>query len=292
MKLLILPAVSALLFAGLPVQAQSLHVQSFQIADNNSGHDQGNQDRAGKGGAKGDNQKGAGNAGGQGRGSSMGGAAIHTPSALGSFNQGGTAAGTVHTVRGHRGTTATTGGFNQGAATTGSFNQGGAGTNAVRVHKGGTATTGGFNQGGAAVGTNAVRVHKGGTATTGGFNQGGAAAGTNRAVTITSFGTRPANWNKYPRQFDHNVYQRNVTASRSYHWQSYNRPSGWYYQRWVFGQIFPRIFWAQDYWLNDYWMFDLPIPPYGYVWVRYGDDAVLINRRTGEVLQVEYGLFD
>jgi Ni/Co efflux regulator RcnB len=113
-----------------------------------------------------------------------------------------------------------------------------------------------------------------------------------RGQATTAFAPRPSNWNKYPRQFDRNVYQRNVTASRSYHWQSYNRPSGWYYQRWVFGQIFPRVFWARDYWLNDYWMFDLPIPPYGYVWVRYGDDAVLINRQTGEVLQVEYGLFD
>ncbi len=117
-------------------------------------------------------------------------------------------------------------------------------------------------------------------------------APTGRTLGGTVFGARPQNWNRYPRQFDRNVYQRNYTSPQHFHWRTYNRPSGWYYQRWVFGQILPRIFWAQDYWLTDYWMFGLPVPPYGYEWVRYGDDALLINIRTGEVLQVVYGLFD
>ena len=32
-------------------------------------------------------------------------------------------------------------------------------------------------------------------------------------------------------------------------------------------------------------------PPPDAVWVRYGDDALLIDRYTGEVIQVEYGVF-
>lgn len=108
----------------------------------------------------------------------------------------------------------------------------------------------------------------------------------------TVFGTRPRNWNQFPRTFDRGAYQRNITAPRRYRWQTYNRPHGWYYRRWTFGQVLPSIFWANDYWLNDYWRFGLPIPPYGYVWVRYGDDALLVNTRTGQVLQVVYGLFD
>ena len=32
-----------------------------------------------------------------------------------------------------------------------------------------------------------------------------------------------------------------------------------------------------------------PMP--GTVWVRYGDDALLIDRYTGEVIQVAYGIF-
>lgn len=260
MKRLIVPAISVLLLAGLPAQAQFAHPKSIQLAQNSGGGDQQGQG-ASRGGSQGDNQKAAddstgrkahgdknrtdkGAASNNGAGSSgpSGGAATGSPTTIGGRGQGGAAMGDTG-----------------GAVTTGGA--------AVR----GAGPTGGAS----------TRYPTGGAAVTGGGGQGGAV-----------FGTRPSNWNRYPRQFDRNVYQRNITAPRSYHWQNYNRPSGWYYQRWSYGQIFPRIFWAQDYWLTDYWMFDLPIPPYGYVWVRYGDDAVLINRRTGEVLQVEYGLFD
>jgi Ni/Co efflux regulator RcnB len=166
------------------------------------------------------------------------------------------------------------GGRSGGTATTrGGATEGGAMTGR---RSGGAATTRGGAPGGGAM----MGGRSGGAAITGGARTGG-----------TAFGTRPSNWNRYPRQFDTNVYQRNYSASRQFHWRSYNRPNGWYYQRWGFGQIFPRIFWAQNYWLSDYWMFDLPIPPYGYVWVRYGDDAVLINRRSGRILQVVYGVF-
>jgi Ni/Co efflux regulator RcnB len=33
------------------------------------------------------------------------------------------------------------------------------------------------------------------------------------------------------------------------------------------------------------------VPPAGYEWVRVGDDALLIDVNTGEVLQAEYGVF-
>ena len=47
----------------------------------------------------------------------------------------------------------------------------------------------------------------------------------------------------------------------------------------------------RDYWLTDYYAYDLMAPPYGYEWVRYGDDALLVNIYTGEILQVEYDVF-
>jgi hypothetical protein len=97
---------------------------------------------------------------------------------------------------------------------------------------------------------------------------------------------------KHTPQLDFHVWQRNFNAPKHYHWQPYHRPNGWYYRRWVYGMVLPSLFWTQDYWINDYWDFDLPDPPYGYVWVRYGDDAMLVNVRTGFVLQVEYDLFD
>jgi len=62
-------------------------------------------------------------------------------------------------------------------------------------------------------------------------------------------------------------------------------------RRWGFGQILPRAYWAPEYVLADDWLFGLEIPPAGYEWVRVGADAMLLNIVTGEILQVEYGVF-
>jgi len=53
----------------------------------------------------------------------------------------------------------------------------------------------------------------------------------------------------------------------------------------------PEIFWARRYWLNDYWKFGLFNPPYGYVWVRYGADALLIDVENGRILSIVNDLF-
>jgi Ni/Co efflux regulator RcnB len=55
--------------------------------------------------------------------------------------------------------------------------------------------------------------------------------------------------------------------------------------------VLPTIFWRRNYWISDYWMFGLMNPPYGYVWVRYGEDALLVNVQTGRILQVVYSVF-
>lgn len=55
--------------------------------------------------------------------------------------------------------------------------------------------------------------------------------------------------------------------------------------------ILPVFFWTRDYWIDSYWQFGLMNPPYGYVWVRYGDDAFLVNVQTGLILRVVYGVF-
>jgi len=81
-------------------------------------------------------------------------------------------------------------------------------------------------------------------------------------------------------------------ASRRFQVGAYNRPEGWYQRRWAYGDILPPIFWAQDYWLTNYWLYDLSPPPYGFVWVRYDNSALLIDQRTGEVVEVVYGAFD
>ena len=94
------------------------------------------------------------------------------------------------------------------------------------------------------------------------------------------------------RNFDRRSFQRNVTATRQFHISHYSRPHGWYAHRWVYGEILPALFWSQQYWISDYYDYGLPDPPPGFIWVRDGDDALLVDQNTGEVLQADYDLFD
>ncbi|HYV87718.1 MAG TPA: RcnB family protein, partial [Candidatus Polarisedimenticolia bacterium] len=104
-------------------------------------------------------------------------------------------------------------------------------------------------------------------------------------------GRRPPEWDRYRRDFDPRPYQWNRISQRHYRWEPYIEPQGWYYQRWTYGEILPGIFWSQQYWLPNYAEFGLLDPPYGYVWVRYGNDALLIDVESGQILSVEYGIF-
>jgi Ni/Co efflux regulator RcnB len=53
----------------------------------------------------------------------------------------------------------------------------------------------------------------------------------------------------------------------------------------------PSVFLASLYFLSNYTLYGLEPPPPGYVWIREGSDAVLVDRYTGEVIQVEYDIF-
>ena len=84
----------------------------------------------------------------------------------------------------------------------------------------------------------------------------------------------------------------NVNAPRKFHIAAYVRPPGWYAHRWTYGERLPRAFFASEFVLADFAGYGLMAPWDGYEWVRYGDDALLIDEDTGEVIRVEYGLFD
>jgi Ni/Co efflux regulator RcnB len=86
-------------------------------------------------------------------------------------------------------------------------------------------------------------------------------------------------------------FHRDFRASRHFRGPDYRRPAGWYDHRWTFGEFLPSAFWARDYWLNDFGAYDLPPPPYGAVWVRVGNDALLVDEDSGEVITVEYDIF-
>jgi Ni/Co efflux regulator RcnB len=103
--------------------------------------------------------------------------------------------------------------------------------------------------------------------------------------------SEPQGWNARPATVDRGAYQHNFQAARTYHIGPYHPPQGWSNRRWAYGQVLPRAFWAPEYFIADYWLFGLEVPPGGYEWVRSGDDALLVDTNSGEILQVEYGVF-
>jgi Ni/Co efflux regulator RcnB len=101
----------------------------------------------------------------------------------------------------------------------------------------------------------------------------------------------PKGWDARPATVDRTAYQHNFQAARSYHIGPYRPPHGYVVRRWAYGQVLPRVFWAPQYLVADYWLFALEVPPAGYEWVRYGNDALLISTDDGTILQVEYSVF-
>jgi len=90
-----------------------------------------------------------------------------------------------------------------------------------------------------------------------------------------------------------------------YRWEDYRRdnrqvfsldrfyaPRGWSYRRFSVGVIVPGIVFGPRYWIRDPYAFRLPPAPYGAHWVRYYGDALLVQNRSGRVLDVVYGIFN
>jgi Ni/Co efflux regulator RcnB len=103
--------------------------------------------------------------------------------------------------------------------------------------------------------------------------------------------TEPEGSRARPSAVDRGNYQHNYQAARTFKIGPYHPPRGWTARRWTYGQTLPRAYWAPPYLIDDYWLFGLEVPPIGYEWVRDGADAILVSTVTGEILQVEYGVF-
>jgi hypothetical protein len=104
-------------------------------------------------------------------------------------------------------------------------------------------------------------------------------------------GHRPPQWQQYSQNFNRQPYEVNRDSDRHYQSQPYVQPHDWSYQRWGYGETLPTPYWVRSYWLDGYSDYGLIDPPYGYVWVRYGPDALLIDVETGQILSVMYGVF-
>lgn len=67
----------------------------------------------------------------------------------------------------------------------------------------------------------------------------------------------------------------------------YQGPRGYRYRPVSVGYRFTPDYYGRRYWINDPYTYRLPRPGYGYQrWVRYGNDVVLVDTRSGRVVQV------
>ena len=71
----------------------------------------------------------------------------------------------------------------------------------------------------------------------------------------------------------------------------YSYPQGYGYRRWGIGQDLPMLFLSSRYFFDSYATYGIGAPPYGFHWVRYGPDLLLVSDRSGRIRQVIYGVF-
>jgi Ni/Co efflux regulator RcnB len=88
------------------------------------------------------------------------------------------------------------------------------------------------------------------------------------------------------------VTRKVVRAPRRFHVaRPWVAPRGFVFRHFRLGERVPSLLLAATYFLADYSLYGLEPPPPGYVWIREGADAVLVDRYTGEVIQVQEDVF-
>lgn len=93
---------------------------------------------------------------------------------------------------------------------------------------------------------------------------------------------RRYDWNRH-RDHNHDLYR----LPRYYPPRGYD----YRYRRFGLGVTLPRALLYDSYWLDDPWSYRLP-PVHGpYRWVRYHGDALLVDLRTGRVIDVVHDIF-
>ncbi len=101
-------------------------------------------------------------------------------------------------------------------------------------------------------------------------------------------------WNngwRQDRRYDWNSYRNRY--GNQYRMGRYNAPRGWDYgyRRFSVGIVLSSLLYSNSYWLNDPYAYRLP-PAYGTLrWVRYYDDAMLVDIRDGYVVDVIHDFF-
>lgn len=88
-------------------------------------------------------------------------------------------------------------------------------------------------------------------------------------------------WRDYRRSHG-DVYRRGA----------YRGPSGYRYRPVTVGYRFQPGYYGRNYWINDYRTYRLAAPRYRHQrWIRYGNDVVLVDTRSGRAVQVHNRFF-
>ena len=120
-------------------------------------------------------------------------------------------------------------------------------------------------------------------------------------------GDRSGNWNGNGNRYagNHNNWNREWRGNNRYDWRGYRNNhrdtyrlgryyapyNSWSYRRLGIGFSLEPLFYGSSFWIQDPYDYRLP-PAYGpYRWVRYYDDALLVDTYTGEVVDVIYDIF-
>jgi len=110
---------------------------------------------------------------------------------------------------------------------------------------------------------------------------------------------------RYDRRDDRRSWSRDWRRDHRYDYRNYRKHHrntyrlGRYrapyrdyrYRRLTIGFSIGSLFYGNRYWINDPWQYRLPPTYYPYRWVRYYDDALLVDTRRGRVVDVIYGVF-
>jgi hypothetical protein len=100
-------------------------------------------------------------------------------------------------------------------------------------------------------------------------------------------------------------WNRDWRQDNRYNWQSYRNYNrdifrlgrysspyrGYSYSRLSIGFTLNSLFFGSNYWIDDPWSYRLPEAYGPYRWIRYYDDAVLVDIYSGEVLDVIHDFF-
>lgn len=87
-------------------------------------------------------------------------------------------------------------------------------------------------------------------------------------------------------------YRRTITTTRHFDGGAFVAPTGYTYSRYELGARMPAVLRDDDgLVLSSYSNFDLKAPPPGLTWIRVGNDALLVDRKSGEVVETDYDLF-